>query len=143
MSLETPHDPGNLVRQYFGLLSGAPIERAEAILADRFVFSHPPLTPAGGSVGRAAFLTNILGPTRAAFPDMTFQVHALLVEGDAACARWTMMATHRGPYMGVTATENAVRVNGINIFHTSDGRIGATWVARDNVGLLRQLGVSL
>ena len=116
---------------------------ATDLLTDGFVFRHPPLTPAEGVVGRQAFLTNVLAPTRQAFPDMTFSIADVVVNGDRAFARWMMDATHREAYMGVAVTGRPVHVEGMNIFHIENGRIAAIWVARDNVGLLRQLGQAI
>ena len=130
------------MRRYFALLGGGAVNEAPQILAQDFLFIHPPLTSADGSVGREEFLAQVLGPARVAFPDMTFTITDVLVEGNSACARWTMSATHLAAYMGVQASGKRVEVDGMNLFHTESGLIVATWVARDNLGLLRQLGAA-
>jgi steroid delta-isomerase-like uncharacterized protein len=135
----TADDTRELVRRYFRLLGGGPVADADSLLADDFVFCHPPLTPVEGVRGRNVFLANVLGPTRRALPDMSFAVADVVVDGDRAAARWTVAATHAATYMGVAPTGRSVKVNGINIFHMANGRIAATWVARDNLGLLHQL----
>ena len=133
----------DLVRRYFVLLSGGPLDDAVGLLAPAFTFRHPPLTPREGVSGRDAFLADVLAPTRTAFPDMAFTVHDVVVDASRACARWRMHATHREPYMGVAGSGRVAEVDGMNIFAIEDGRIAATWVQRDNVGLLRQLGCTL
>jgi len=133
-------DPGDLVQCYFALLSGDPAVEPDEILSAGFVFHHPPLTPPAGWVGRDTFLARALTVTRAAFPDMRFEIADLIVDGDRAAARWMMHATHHGAYLGVPPTGRSVAVTGMNIFHVEAGRIVATWVARDTYGLLTQLG---
>jgi steroid delta-isomerase-like uncharacterized protein len=136
----TADDTRELVRRYFRLLGGGPVADADSLLADDFVFCHPLLTPVEGVRGRDVFLAKVLGPTRHALADMSFAVHDVVVEGDRAAARWTVSATHAETYMGVAPTGRSVHVSGINIFYMANGRISATWVARDNLELLRQLG---
>lgn len=131
-----------LIRGYFDLLGGGDVSQASSILAPDFVFRHPPLTPSEGWQTRDEFLELVLAPTRAGFPDMRFSIKDLLVEGERGAARWVMEATHLGPYMGVAPTGREVHVTGMNFFQVRTGVIVETWVNRDTLGLLQQIGAS-
>ena len=133
-------DGERLARHYFDLLNGRPIEEATQILAEGFVFHHPPLTPDEGWIGREVFLERALRLTRSAFPDMRFEIDDLLADDRRAAVRWTMHASHRGPYLGIPASGRVVRVSGCNFFRVEGGQIIVTWVVRDTLGLLQQIG---
>ncbi len=77
---------------------------------------------------------------RAAFPDVAFSLDDVLVDGDKVVVRYTMRGTHRGPFQGITASGRAVTVPGIGIYRVGDGQIQESWVMRDSLALLRQLG---
>jgi steroid delta-isomerase-like uncharacterized protein len=128
-----------LVKRYFELLSGAPESLAAEILTLDFLFHHPPLTPDEGWAGRAVFLERALRVTRTAFPDMAFGVADIVVEGDRAAARWTMIGTHRGEYLGIPASGHLVRVTGMNWFEGREGMLASTHVNRDTWSLVQQI----
>ena len=90
--------------------------------------------------GRDAF-KGFLGAYRTAFPDAHSTVEAQVAEGDTVVTRWRARGTHRGPLGPIPATGREFDTNGITIERIEDGRIAEVWVARDQLGLLRQLGV--
>jgi predicted ester cyclase len=67
----------------------------------------------------------------------------MIVEGNHACAYYRMAGTHTGTFMGIPATGTSVDVPGIGIYKVSEGKIQESWVVRDTLVLLRQLGVDL
>jgi steroid delta-isomerase-like uncharacterized protein len=77
---------------------------------------------------------------RAAFPDVSLDVEAIIAEGDLVVARWTMSGTHRGSWGTVEATGRIVRFSGVNFFRIAEGRIAEIWNLRDDLGLREQLG---
>jgi steroid delta-isomerase-like uncharacterized protein len=77
---------------------------------------------------------------RAAFPDARSSVEDQVAEGDKVVTRWRARGTHGGPLGELPATGRAVDFGGITIERFVDGRIAEVWVARDELGLLRQLG---
>ncbi len=62
-------------------------------------------------------------------------------EGDKMAVRDVFTGTHEGDFMGIPATGNSVTMKAIHIFRFEDGRIAEHWVARDDLGMMRQLGV--
>ncbi|AYG61849.1 ester cyclase [Rhizobium jaguaris] len=54
-----------------------------------------------------------------------------------------MTGTHEGAFMGIAPTGNRVKVPGIGIYEVRDGMIVESWVVRDSLVLLRQLGADV
>jgi predicted ester cyclase len=79
-------------------------------------------------------------PFLAAFPDVQIVTEDMLAEGDKVVSRWIDHATHTGTFMGIPPTGRRVRVAGISIDRIAHGKIVETWLAWDELGLLRQLG---
>lgn len=78
-----------------------------------------------------------------AFPDVAFTLDLVLSEGNRVCAYYTMTGTHKGVFMGIPPTGAQVKVPGIGIYEIADGMIAESWVVRDSLVLLRQLGADV
>jgi steroid delta-isomerase-like uncharacterized protein len=76
-----------------------------------------------------------------AFPDITFTIEDQIAEGDRAVTRWTAHATHAGPFQGIPATGQQVRVTGLTINRFANDKVVEGWSSIDGLGLLQQLGV--
>lgn len=92
--------------------------------------------------GPDGILTNYRN-TRSAFADGTFALEMLVTEGNKVTAFYTMTGTHTGPFMGIPATGRKVSVPGIGIYEVRDGQIQESWVVRDTLVLLKQLGADV
>jgi steroid delta-isomerase-like uncharacterized protein len=77
----------------------------------------------------------------AAFPDFRFDIEDIVAEGDKVAARVTMSGTHEGEFVGIPATSRSFSVQQIHWFRLADGKIAERWAVRDDMGMLRQLGV--
>jgi predicted ester cyclase len=77
----------------------------------------------------------------AAFGDLRFEVHDEIAEGDMVVQRATMSGRHTGPLAGHDATGREFAVRHVYIWLIADGRIVEHWGSRDDLGLLRQLGL--
>ncbi|MGD9944794.1 MAG: ester cyclase [Burkholderiaceae bacterium] len=77
-----------------------------------------------------------------AFPDVRFSVDDLIAAEDRVAVRYTMFGTHRGLFQDLAPTGRAVEVPGIGIYRVADGLIQESWVVRDSLVLLRQLGAA-
>lgn len=78
-----------------------------------------------------------------AFPDVAFTLDLVISEGSRVCAYYTMTGTHKGTFMNIAPTGNSIRVPGIGIYEVRDGMIIESWVVRDSLVLLRQLGADV
>jgi predicted ester cyclase len=78
----------------------------------------------------------------AAFTGITVRVEDVLLDGDRIAWRWTLTATHGGPFLGVAATGRRVTMTGMNIQHIAAGMVVEHWSNADQLGLLRQVQAS-
>jgi steroid delta-isomerase-like uncharacterized protein len=78
---------------------------------------------------------------RRAFPDARSTVEAQVAEGDMVVTRWLARGTHRGELGPIPATGRGFEMHGVTIERIADGKIAEVWVARDELGLLGQLGL--
>ena len=78
---------------------------------------------------------------RRAFPDARSTVEDQVAEGDKVVTRWRAGGTHQGELGAIAATGKQFEMDGITIERVAAGKIAEVWVARDELGLLSQLGV--
>ena len=97
--------------------------------------------PLPGQGPGLAGLKDVLRGMRAAFPDMHWTVEEQIAEGDKVATRFEWTGTHRGEFLGVPATERAVKVWGVVIDRLEGGKIKDTRIIMDSLGLMTQLGV--
>jgi steroid delta-isomerase-like uncharacterized protein len=95
--------------------------------------------PGGDALGIEA-VKGFIGAYRAAFPDAMSTVEDQVAEGDKVVTRWRARGTHGGPLGALAATGRTFDTCGITIERMAGGRIAEVWVARDDLGLMRQLG---
>jgi steroid delta-isomerase-like uncharacterized protein len=76
-----------------------------------------------------------------AFPDLYSANDEVLAEGDTVAARYTMIGTHKGEFMGIAPTGKKVTMTGMSIAHFTEGKITESWGIMDTMGMLQQLGV--
>jgi steroid delta-isomerase-like uncharacterized protein len=125
-----------LSRRFTELFSTDDSSRADEIFAPDVVFHGL----AGGNLRGIDATKGFIGAYRTAFPDAASSVEDQVAEGDKVVTRWRARGTHRGPLGELAPTGRAFDVGGITIERVADGRIAEVWVARDELGLLRQLG---
>jgi steroid delta-isomerase-like uncharacterized protein len=77
-----------------------------------------------------------------AFPDLHVTVEDLIEEGDRVVGRNSIKGTHRGEYMGFSATGKSITYSEIMIFRFVNGRIAETWGIVDVFSQIRQIDES-
>jgi steroid delta-isomerase-like uncharacterized protein len=99
-----------------------------------------------GRDGLRAVMTDIF--TR--FPDAKLTVHAWLADGDWVAFRASYSGTHLGVgrlpidggmLIGVSQTGRSFEVLHLHMFRLRDGLIKEHWGGRDDIGMMRQLGL--
>jgi predicted ester cyclase len=78
---------------------------------------------------------------RRAFPDARSTVEEQVAEADTVVTRWRARGTHRGELGPIPPTGRDFEMEGVTIERIAAGKIAEVWVARDELGLLRQLGL--
>ena len=95
----------------------------------------------------------VLQDISATFPDAGFELLDLVAEGEWVVVRCFLSGTHLGagrhPFVhegllaGVAPTGRYVRVQHIHMFRLRGGQVVEHWGCRDDVGMMRQLGLPL
>lgn len=146
----------DLVVRYFDAMErGALDEALDFWATDAVNYASGRISP---QAGREA-LASVFRMLRAAFPDRRFQIDDLIAEGDKVVCRMTVRGTFgsqpQAPPSGLPpgslgvegtlllpsdAAGKPYSVKHVHVFRISDGHIAEHWAARDDLGLLLQLG---
>ena len=78
---------------------------------------------------------------RAGLPDFQNTIEDVIAEGDKVLVRLATRAIHRGELLGIPPTGKAVTVTVMDLFRVADRKIAEQWVARDDLGMMQQLGI--
>jgi steroid delta-isomerase-like uncharacterized protein len=78
---------------------------------------------------------------RGAFPDIKVTVEDVFGAGDKVVLRWSGVMTHTGDSLGMPASNQTVRSQGITIARIVDGKIVEGWDNWDQLRMLEQIGV--
>ena len=83
-----------------------------------------------------------LGYMIAAFPDLNIAIEDVFSEEDKVAVRLSIRGTHEGDYMGAPPTGKHATWTAIAVYKIEDGKIVERWENRDDLGLMRQLGMA-
>jgi len=128
----------DIVRQFIEHV----INRGQIDAADQFFWEDMvEQVPFPGQGPGIEGLKDVLRGLKAAFPDMHWTIEEQIAEGDKVLSRFEWTGTHSGPFLGVPATNRAVKVWGMVIDRFESGKIKDTRIIMDTLGLMMQLGV--
>jgi steroid delta-isomerase-like uncharacterized protein len=128
----------DVVRQFIeDVINRGEIDAAEQFFWEDMVEQVPFPGQGPGIEG----LKGVLRGLKAAFPDMHWTIEEQIAEGDKVLSRFEWTGTHRGPFLGVAATHRPVKVWGMVLDRFEGGKIKATRIIMDTLGLMMQLGV--
>ena len=93
----------------------------------------------------AEHLKDVIKKMRTAFPDLHFEIHHILAEGEVVAVHSTMTGTHRGrfeigPFAQVEPAGRRVAVRHMHFFRWVDGKNTDLWHVMDTSTWMRQLG---
>jgi steroid delta-isomerase-like uncharacterized protein len=104
---------------------------------------HPGLVdhnPAPGEEPTLAGFKQKVAGFKAAFPDLKEDLQDIIASGDTVATRWVVTGSQEQEIMGIPASGQTIRVEGMNFYRLKDGRVTDLWTQFDGVALLRQLG---
>ena len=78
-----------------------------------------------------------------AFSDMHITIEDLFGEGDLVALSATFQATHSGMYQNIPPTQKQLTIATNDIYTIENGKIKALKRRADDLGLLKQLGVTV
>ncbi|HVZ84210.1 MAG TPA: ester cyclase [Terracidiphilus sp.] len=113
------------------------LERANDLVKEDFIELDPLPGQAQGREGLKA----VIAMLHAAFPDMHWVADEMIGEGDKVVTRFTWTGTHRGVFLGISATGKAVTVKGVVIDRLEQGKMADSRILMDTMSLMQQLGV--
>jgi steroid delta-isomerase-like uncharacterized protein len=79
---------------------------------------------------------------KATFPDLEEDLQDIVASGDTVATRWVVTGSLQQDFMGITASGQKIRVEGMNFYRLKDGRVTDIWTQFDGVALMQQLGAS-
>jgi steroid delta-isomerase-like uncharacterized protein len=75
------------------------------------------------------------------FPDIHFELHDAICQGNRIALVWTVTGTHRGRVMNIPPTGATVEAKGISVLTFKDGKIVRSLRVWDVAGMLRSIGL--
>ncbi|HEY3228646.1 MAG TPA: ester cyclase [Roseiflexaceae bacterium] len=127
----------NVQRAFDGLFNRGELALADELASADFLNHEAPPDAPRGPEG----LRQIVTMLRTAFPDIHYDVEEVIAEDDKVAARTTMQGTQTGPFMGIPPTGRRVVQAQIHILRFVGGKAVEHWAVRDDLRLLRQLGM--
>ena len=127
-------------RLYHSIWNERRMEFIDQVIAETHALGDP--TVSGGATGPSAYRRQV-ERFLTGLPDLKFDVHETISEGDKLVVYWTITGTHRGEFLGVPATHKWVSFSGITINQIRNGKIIESTVIWDGLGLLEQFGIEL
>ena len=111
---------------------------ASELLTDQVRF-HDPVFP-NLNAGIQNIRNHIEG-CRRAFPDLKFTIDDTIAERNEVVIHWTARGTHKGPFLGMQATNRKATVNGTSIYRLEGSKIAEEYANWNLTTMMAQLGV--
>ncbi len=87
----------------------------------------------------AGFKQKVAG-FKAIFPDLQEDLQDIIASGDTVATRWVVTGSLQQEFMGIPASGQPIRVEGMNFYRLAGGRVTDLWTQFDGVALMQQLG---
>jgi steroid delta-isomerase-like uncharacterized protein len=106
-------------------------------LCDHGLVDH---SPAPGHEPTLAGFKQKVADFNSIFPDLEEDLQDIIASGDTVATRWVVTGSLQQEFMGIPATGQTVRVEGMNFYRLKNGRVTDIWTQFDGVGMMQQLG---
>ena len=135
--MTSPDNKGRLIRALEAFNDTQRREEYFQLYADEAVLHRsPPLAPGIESIKQS--YRSLWG----AFPDAQITLGNVVAEGEFVANNFRLRGTHRGPFLGVSASGKRIDVEGVTILKFADGKCIERWSQTDVMGIMRQIGSS-
>ena len=74
------------------------------------------------------------------FPDLKEDLQEIIASGETVATRWVLTGSLQQEFMGIPASGQPIRVEGMNFYRLQDGRVTDIWAQFDGVAMMQQLG---
>ena len=106
-------------------------------LADPGLVDH---NPAPGHEPTLAGFKHKVAFFKAIFPDLQEDLQDIIASGDTVATRWVITGSPQQEFMGISASGQTIRVEGMNFYRLKDGRVTDIWTQFDGAAMMQQLG---
>jgi steroid delta-isomerase-like uncharacterized protein len=96
--------------------------------------------PAPGHESTLAGFKQKVAGFKAMFPDLKEDLQDIVGSGDTVATRWVVTGSLQEEFMGIPASGQAIRVEGMNFYRLKNGRVTDIWTQFDGGALMQQLG---
>jgi steroid delta-isomerase-like uncharacterized protein len=128
----------DLSKRFIGeVINGRNLSLIDEIVAEDFLYIDSTLGTVKGRDG----LKDLFGRLFIAFPDLVWTVDQDVSEGDTIGGRFSWTGTNDGEFRSMPATHKRVTAHGAAFNRITNGMLAETRMIRDDLGLMRQLGV--
>lgn len=132
----TADENREVYKEIISVIGDGDVERLDALLAVDLVDHNPVPDQAAGRDGFKQWLST----ARTSFPDLSTRVEDTVAERDRVAGRVTYRGTHRGPFLGLSATAKTVEFEAFHLVRFCEGRAVEWWGTADIFGALKQVG---
>ena len=74
------------------------------------------------------------------FPDLKEDMQDIIASGDTVATRWVLTGSLQQEYMGIRASGQTIRIDGMNFYRLRGGRVTDIWTQFDGIAMMQQLG---
>ena len=74
------------------------------------------------------------------YPHANPWYRAVFASGDTVATRWVVTGSLQQEFMGIPASGQTIRVEGMNFYRLKDGLVTDLWTQFDGVAMMQQLG---
>jgi len=118
-------------------VSSGDLETVSASLTDDYSWHGH-----GGQDLDKAGMLEMVGGYVTAFPDMVFDIHNMMAEGDKVSVMWTVSGTNTGPMGDVPATGKSIKMRGHVLCRFDGDKVAEEWELFDEALMMQQLGLA-
>jgi steroid delta-isomerase-like uncharacterized protein len=79
---------------------------------------------------------------KALFPDLEDDLQDIIAGGDTVATRWVLTGSLQQEFMGIPASGQKIRVEGMNFYRLRDGRVTDMWTQFDGTAMVQQLSAT-
>lgn len=125
-----------IMKKFVEFINTSNVELSKEIISEEAIFYAPTSSePLRGSKGYML----ILNMMRNSFPDVRWKLEEMIAEGESVAARFTMTGTHKGDFFDTKPTGKNIKINVMNFYRFSKGKIVEEYGQPDIFSLLQQI----
>lgn len=125
-----------IMNKFVEFINTSNVELSKELISEDAIFYAPTSPePLRGAEGYML----ILNMMRSSFPDISWKLEEMIAEGESVAARFTMTGTHKGDFFDITPTGKNIKINVMNFYRFSNGKIVEEYGQPDIFGLLQQI----